>query len=88
MPSGSQVHQLTANYPPLSPPSLPRSLPGANVLVNEMGVCKLADFGASKQLDGSQTRRLDMSLRAIRGTVPYMAPEGTCVLPLHHSLVA
>ena len=48
---------------------------GANILVNELGICKLADFGASRQLDGSQTRQLEASLKAIRGTVPFMAPE-------------
>ena len=52
-----------------------RDIKGANILVNELGICKLADFGASRQLDGSQTRQLEASLKAIRGTVPFMAPE-------------
>ena len=56
--------------PACAPPPL-----GANILVNELGICKLADFGASRQLDGSQTRQLEASLKAIRGTVPFMAPE-------------
>ena len=36
---------------------------------------KLADFGCSKQLQGLRTSALEKSLKAIRGSVPWMAPE-------------
>merc|ERR1719473_2094347 len=52
-----------------------RDIKGANVLVNEQGVAKLADFGCSKQLQGVRTNSLEESLKAIRGSVPWMAPE-------------
>ena len=45
------------------------------MLVSETGVAKLADFGCSKQLVGMCTASLEESLRAIRGSVPWMAPE-------------
>ena len=40
-----------------------------------MGRVKLADFGCSKQLAGLRTNSLDESLKALRGSVPWMAPE-------------
>ena len=52
-----------------------RDIKGANVLVTEMGVAKLADFGCSKQLQGAATGSMDESLRSIRGSIPWMAPE-------------
>ncbi|TMW58911.1 hypothetical protein Poli38472_007056 [Pythium oligandrum] len=52
-----------------------RDIKGANVLVNELGVSKLADFGCSKQLPEIITISLQESLRSIRGSVPWMAPE-------------
>ena len=52
-----------------------RDVKGANVLVTETGVAKLADFGCSKQLQGAATGSMDESLRSIRGSVPWMAPE-------------
>ncbi|GMF42636.1 unnamed protein product [Phytophthora fragariaefolia] len=48
---------------------------GANVLVNEQGVSKLADFGCSKQIPQMLTTSLEESLRSIRGSIPWMAPE-------------
>jgi mitogen-activated protein kinase kinase kinase len=52
-----------------------RDIKGANVLVSEAGVAKLADFGCSKQLQGAATGSMDESLRSIRGSIPWMAPE-------------
>ena len=52
-----------------------RDIKGANVLVNESGIVKLADFGCSKQLQGMVTTSLDDSLKALRGSIPWMAPE-------------
>ena len=39
---------------------------GANVLVTDAGVAKLADFGCSKQLVGLTTASLEDNLRTIR----------------------
>jgi serine/threonine protein kinase len=48
---------------------------GANVLVNEQAMSKLADFGCSKQIPQLLTMSLEESLRSIRGSIPWMAPE-------------
>ncbi len=45
------------------------------MLVTEQGVAKLADFGCSKQLAGLFTASVEESMRAIKGSVPWMAPE-------------
>lgn len=52
-----------------------RDIKGANILVNDVGVAKLADFGCSKKLAGLTTTSLEDSLRNIMGSVPWMAPE-------------
>eukprot|EP00750_Incisomonas_marina_P002164 INCI12119.1.p1 GENE.INCI12119.1~~INCI12119.1.p1 ORF type:complete len:793 (-),score=101.38 INCI12119.1:80-2458(-) len=52
-----------------------RDIKGGNVLVSGSGCLKLADFGCSKQLQGLRTTALENSLKAIRGSVPWMAPE-------------
>lgn len=53
-----------------------RDIKGANVLVSETGIAKLADFGCSKQLQGLQTQSMDKSMQSLRGSVFWMAPEG------------
>lgn len=48
-----------------------RDIKGANVLVDEKGVIKLSDFGASKSLEGI----IGSACNSLKGTVYYMAPE-------------
>ena len=50
-----------------------RDIKGANVLVDAEGVCKLADFGASKMLQQDLSASGDC--RSLRGTPYWMAPE-------------
>jgi serine/threonine protein kinase len=65
---------------------LHRDIKGANVLVTDQGVAKLADFGCSKRLPQIITTSLEESLRSIRGSIPWMAPE--VVQQTGHSLKA
>lgn len=51
-----------------------RDIKGANVLVTDHGLCKLADFGCSRQLEHMCTS-LEDSMRVVAGSVPWMAPE-------------
>lgn len=52
---------------------LHRDIKGSNVLVNDHGLCKLADFGASKQV--SEMKGGMMMTMTMRGTPYFMAPE-------------
>ena len=52
---------------------LHRDIKGSNILVNDAGVVKLADFGASKQLQSLQSDL--MMTMSVRGTPYFMAPE-------------
>ena len=50
-----------------------RDVKGANVLVDALGVCKLADFGASKRLNQLTTQTFEN--KTLIGTPFWMAPE-------------
>ena len=63
----SGLNYLHANH------ILHRDIKGSNLLVNDEGVVKLADFGASKRLANLQAD-LMMSM-TVRGTPYFMAPE-------------
>ncbi len=90
----------TAPPPCALPPSHAHShdLPsGANILITNTGIAKLADFGCSKVMDEMTTPTasfMDASYKRIKGTVPFMAPEGesrpclTVWLPAHVYLCA
>jgi len=52
-----------------------RDIKGGNVLVTLDGTCKLADFGCSRLLSDMQTADREETLKRIRGSVPWMAPE-------------
>ena len=49
-----------------------RDIKGENVLIDTSGIAKLADFGASKQMDGGT---IDETHHSLKGTPYYMAPE-------------
>lgn len=44
---------------------------GANVLVDNKGICKLADFGSSKRINELRNNEND----TVTGTANWMAPE-------------
>eukprot|EP00163_Fabomonas_tropica_P004081 TRINITY_DN1361_c1_g1_i1.p1 TRINITY_DN1361_c1_g1~~TRINITY_DN1361_c1_g1_i1.p1 ORF type:complete len:844 (-),score=166.08 TRINITY_DN1361_c1_g1_i1:35-2566(-) len=50
-----------------------RDIKGANILVDDKGTIKLADFGASKKLAGLVT--MNSGLQSMRGSPYWMAPE-------------
>eukprot|EP00898_Chlorokybus_atmophyticus_P008660 jgi/Chlat1/8796/Chrsp90S00886 len=50
-----------------------RDIKGANILVDKVGVIKLADFGASKKLQNLVT--IAEGVKSIKGTPYWMAPE-------------
>jgi len=50
-----------------------RDVKGSNILVNDEGIVKLADFGASKKLGNLQANL--MMTMTVRGTPYFMAPE-------------
>eukprot|EP00635_Sarcinochrysidales_sp_CCMP3193_P014262 CAMPEP_0118896722 /NCGR_PEP_ID=MMETSP1166-20130328/4449_1 /TAXON_ID=1104430 /ORGANISM="Chrysoreinhardia sp, Strain CCMP3193" /LENGTH=593 /DNA_ID=CAMNT_0006835781 /DNA_START=39 /DNA_END=1820 /DNA_ORIENTATION=- len=52
-----------------------RDVKCGNVLVDETGVAKLADFGASHRLGTDGTLTADMNIQTMRGTPFFMAPE-------------
>ena len=63
-----------------------RDIKGANILISNDGIVKLADFGASKRITEMMTQNDCMSLK---GTPYWMAPEvlhawGTVVSWGHH----
>ena len=49
-----------------------RDIKGANILLTNDGVCKLADFGEAKKLMGQHALE---QCNSIRGTANWMAPE-------------
>ncbi|XP_047138085.1 mitogen-activated protein kinase kinase kinase 3 isoform X1 [Hydra vulgaris] len=49
-----------------------RDIKGANILLDSSGNCKLADFGASKQI---QTIRSQTGCKSVHGTPYWMSPE-------------
>lgn len=77
----SYLHQILCGLEYLhSNRILHRDIKGGNVLVNDEGVVKLADFGASKKMhvtkNGTLIEMEDlMEQMTVRGTPYYMAPE-------------
>ena len=50
-----------------------RDIKGANILVANTGLVKLADFGASKKIEGLAT--MESGFKSVKGTPYWMAPE-------------
>ena len=50
-----------------------RDVKGANILVDNTGLVKLADFGASKKIEDLAT--MDAGFKSVKGTPYWMAPE-------------
>jgi serine/threonine protein kinase len=50
-----------------------RDVKGANILVDNTGLVKLADFGASKKIEGLAT--IGSGFKSVKGTPYWMAPE-------------
>ena len=51
-----------------------RDIKGANVLVDNSGVCKLTDFGTAKRIS-ALVEGESKYLPSIKGTINWMAPE-------------
>ena len=51
-----------------------RDIKGANILISNNGIVKLADFGASKRITEMQTA---IDCKSLKGTPYWMAPEVT-----------
>jgi len=60
------LHQRSVNH---------RDLKSLNVLVDEQGRCKVADFGQSKSVDTLNTNLTQQTSVGNTGTVPWNAPE-------------
>ena len=56
---------------------LHRDIKGANILVNEQGICKISDFGISKKAHQNRQAydRHTRTSRSVKGTLYWMAPE-------------
>ncbi|KAI7864993.1 kinase-like domain-containing protein [Spinellus fusiger] len=54
---------------------LHRDIKAGNILVDEYGVCKIADFGLSKEGDEYEAYNVNADHSSMRGTVFWMAPE-------------
>jgi mitogen-activated protein kinase kinase kinase len=53
-----------------------KDLKGANILLNHNGTVKLTDFGCSKKIEKTLSSCLSEKFNdAIKGSIPWMAPE-------------